>query len=138
MQARELEELVESIRRQKAEGQTVEVKAAHQGCPQKLYDTLSSFSNQDSGGTIVFGLDEKADFALVGVYDLQDLQKTSQSSAIKWNRRCGRYLPLWKWAVQPYAAQKFPAWIFPNVPVTTREEAAQKVLISGLGMPTSP
>lgn len=75
MQARELEELVESIRRQKAEGQTVEVKAAHQGCPQKLYDTLSSFSNQDSGGTIVFGLDEKADFALVGVYDLQDLQK---------------------------------------------------------------
>lgn len=75
MQARELEELVESIRWQKAEGQTVEVKAAHQGCPQKLYDTLSSFSNQDSGGTIVFGLDEKADFALVGVYDLQDLQK---------------------------------------------------------------
>ena len=75
MQARELEELVEAIRRQKAEGQTVEVKAAHQGCPQKLYDTLSSFSNQDSGGTIVFGLDEKADFALVGVYDLQDLQK---------------------------------------------------------------
>ena len=75
MQARELEELVEAIRRQKAEGQTVEVKAAHRGCPQKLYDTLSSFSNQDSGGTIVFGLDEKADFALVGVYDLQDLQK---------------------------------------------------------------
>ena len=75
MQTRELVELVESIRRQKAEGQTVEVKAAHQGCPQRLYDTLSSFSNQDSGGTIVFGLDEKADFALVGVYDLQDLQK---------------------------------------------------------------
>ena len=71
----ELVELVGMIRRQKAEGQTIEVKAAEKGCPQKLYDTLSSFSNQDVGGTIVFGLDEKQDFALVGVYDLQELQK---------------------------------------------------------------
>lgn len=71
----ELIELVSLIQRQKAEGQTLEVKAAEKGCPQKLYDTLSSFSNQDAGGTIVFGLDEKHDFSLVGVYDLQDLQK---------------------------------------------------------------
>ena len=71
----ELIELVSLIRRQKAEGQTIEVKAAEKGCPQKLYDTLSSFSNQDTGGTIVFGIDEKQDFALVDVYDLQDLQK---------------------------------------------------------------
>ena len=71
----ELIELVGLIRRQKAEGQTLEVKAAEKGCPQKLYDTLSSFSNQDVGGTIVFGIDEKQNFALVGVYDLQDLQK---------------------------------------------------------------
>lgn len=71
----ELIELVSLIRRQKAEGQTIEVKAAEKGCPQKLYDTLSSFSNQDMGGTIVFGIDEKQDFALVDVYGLQDLQK---------------------------------------------------------------
>ena len=71
----ELIELVSLIRRQKAEGQALEVKAAEKGCPQRLYDTLSSFSNQDTGGTIVFGLDEKHDFALVGVYDLQELQK---------------------------------------------------------------
>lgn len=75
MLTNELIELVRLIRRQKAEGQSLEVKAAEKGCPQKLYDTLSSFSNQDTGGTIVFGLDEKHDFALVGVYDLQDLQK---------------------------------------------------------------
>ena len=75
MLTNELIELVSLIRRQKAEGQTLEVKAAEKGCPQRLYDTLSSFSNQDTGGTIVFGLDEKHDFALVGVYDLQDLQK---------------------------------------------------------------
>ena len=75
MLTNELIDLVGLIRRQKAEGQTLEVKAAEKGCPQRLYDTLSSFSNQDTGGTIVFGLDEKRDFALVGVYDLQDLQK---------------------------------------------------------------
>lgn len=75
MLTNELIELVSLIRRQKAEGQALEVKAAEKGCPQKLYDTLSSFSNQDTGGTIVFGLDEKHGFALVGVYDLQDLQK---------------------------------------------------------------
>ncbi len=75
MQTRELVELVANVRRQKAEGQTIEVKAVNQGCPQRLYDTLSSFSNQDAGGTILFGLDEAKDFALVGVYDLQSLQK---------------------------------------------------------------
>ena len=76
MLAGELNELVEVIRRRKAEGQTIEIKAAHKGCPQRLYDTLSSFSNQDSGGTIVFGIDETQEFELVGVYDLQDLQKS--------------------------------------------------------------
>lgn len=75
MLTNELVELVGMIRRQKAEGQNIEVKAAEKGCPQKLYDTLSSFSNQDLGGTIVFGIDEKQDFALVGVYNLQELQK---------------------------------------------------------------
>lgn len=51
------------------------MKAAHLGCPEKLYDTISSFSNQNSGGTFVFGLDERDDFRGVGVYDAQDLQK---------------------------------------------------------------
>ena len=71
----ELKELLDKIRNRKCEEQVVEVKAAHKGCPEKLYDTLSSFSNQDSGGTLVFGLDEKQNFAKVGVYDPQDLQK---------------------------------------------------------------
>ena len=71
----ELVELAKLIQRNQAEAQTTEVKAAHFGCPTRLYDTLSSFSNQDSGGTLVFGLDESDDFRAVGVYDLQDLQK---------------------------------------------------------------
>ena len=75
MLTQELIQLASMIMRLKAEGQTIEVKAANKGCPQRLYDTLSSFSNQDTGGTIVFGIDEKQDFEPVGVYDLQDLQK---------------------------------------------------------------
>ena len=75
MLAEELLELVNTTIRQKAESQTVEVKAAHVDCPKRLYDTLSSFSNQDSGGVLLFGLDEKQNFKVVGVYDLQDLQK---------------------------------------------------------------
>ena len=75
MQSTELIELVRKIQSFNCEFQTIEVKAANQGCPKRLYDTLSSFSNQDEGGVIVFGLDEESDFAAVGVYDAQDLQK---------------------------------------------------------------
>ena len=75
MLVEELKELAQSIQKQQAEEQKIEVKAAHIDCPKRLYDTLSSFSNQDMGGILVFGLDEKQNFKTVGVYDLQDLQK---------------------------------------------------------------
>lgn len=75
MQAEELLALAREIKRQRAERQNIELKAANKGCPTRLYDTLSSFSNQDSGGVIIFGIDETSDFEVVGVYDAQDLQK---------------------------------------------------------------
>lgn len=75
MQNYELIELVKKICELKSETQTIEVKSAAQDCPKRLYDTLSSFSNQDDGGVIVFGIDEKSDFRILGVYDAQDLQK---------------------------------------------------------------
>lgn len=75
MQADELLALVKEIGRQKTEKQNIELKAASKGCPNRLYDTLSSFSNQDSGGIIIFGIDENKDYEVVGVYDPQDLQK---------------------------------------------------------------
>ena len=71
----ELKSLISQIELRKSEEQVVEVKSAHKGCPEKLYDTISAFSNQNSGGTLVFGLDEQQNFARVGVYDAQDLQK---------------------------------------------------------------
>lgn len=74
MQENELVDLVLKIRERRAEGQWVEAKAANKGCPEKLYDTLSSFSNQDEGGVLVFGVDEKQGYEVSGVYDAQDLQ----------------------------------------------------------------
>lgn len=71
----ELNDIIKRILDTKAESQTIEIKAAHVGTPKRLYDTLSSFSNQDGGGIIIFGLDEAQEFKPVGVYDLQDLQK---------------------------------------------------------------
>ena len=71
----ELLDLVDSVRKNKAESNFLELKKAHLGSPKRLYDTLSSFSNQDGGGVILFGLDEDNDFEAVGVYDPQDLQR---------------------------------------------------------------
>lgn len=75
MQTEDLKKLVTNIHKIKCESQNIEVKAAEKGCPTRLFDTLSSFSNQDEGGIIVFGLDERDGFSLKGVYDVHDLQK---------------------------------------------------------------
>ena len=71
----ELSELLTQVQNLHAETQTLELKSAAKGCPTRLYDTLSSFSNQDEGGTILFGVDEQAGFVETGVYDAQDLVK---------------------------------------------------------------
>ena len=71
----ELQLLISKVQKRECEERTVEVKSAHLGCPEKLYDTFSSFANQDDGGVILFGLDERAKFQKVGVYDAQELQK---------------------------------------------------------------
>ena len=60
----ELNDLIKQIIKTKAESQTIEIKAAHKVTPKRLYDTLSSFSNT-SGGTIIFGIDEKKDMKLL-------------------------------------------------------------------------
>jgi len=75
MTTEELLEKLKIIQEFKCETQTLEIKAARQGCPKRLYDTLSGFSNQDEGGTIVFGVDEDNDYEECGVYDPQDIQQ---------------------------------------------------------------
>ena len=75
MQPETLKKIVLDIKTLKSETQTIELKSATRGCPTRLFDTLSSFSNQDEGGIIIFGVDETDDYAIKGVYDAQDLQK---------------------------------------------------------------
>ena len=75
MTSEEFHDLLNQIKNMRCETQTLELKSARMGCPKRLYDTLSSFSNQDDGGIIVFGIDEQHDYAQSGVYDAQDLQK---------------------------------------------------------------
>lgn len=87
MTAEELREKLEMIQKIKAETNTLELKSAEKGCPQHLYDSLSSFSNQDEGGIIILGIDEEHDYKEVGVYDPQDIQK-------KINEQCLQMEPI--------------------------------------------
>ena len=75
MLPQELNDYINYIQQIQTETDNIEVKAAHNGCPKRLYDTLSSFSNKSGGGIIIFGLDESKAFFPVGVYDPDDLQK---------------------------------------------------------------
>ncbi len=75
MTVEELKEQLKKVQKMKCESQILELKTAEKGCPKRLYDTLSSFSNQDDGGIIIFGVDESKEYKEVGVYDPQDLQK---------------------------------------------------------------
>lgn len=75
MLSEELKEYVSYIQSIQAETDSIEVKTAHIGCPKKLYDALSSFSNKSGGGIIIFGLSEEDEFEVLGVYNANDLQK---------------------------------------------------------------
>ncbi len=79
----ELAELVKEVIHHKCERQNIELKRAGKGTPEKLYDTLSSFSNQSGGGIILFGIDEKNNYEITGVYDAQDLQTKVASQALQ-------------------------------------------------------
>ncbi|MDR1700162.1 MAG: ATP-binding protein, partial [Lachnoclostridium sp.] len=74
MLAEELKQMVDDVVNLRCEWNTVELKKAEGGTPQRLYDTLSSFSNQMGGGVIIFGIDQENDYDICGVYDPQDLQ----------------------------------------------------------------
>lgn len=78
----ELIKLIEDIQLKKTESNYIEVKSARNGCP-KIFDTLSSFSNQQNGGTIIFGVDENENFNVCGVYDADDLQKKIMEQSLQ-------------------------------------------------------
>lgn len=80
MREEELVNLVKKVQRRQTEFQNVELKAAAAGFPKRIYDTLSSFSNQDDGGVILFGVSEEDDYDAVGVYNVQDAQKKAMEA----------------------------------------------------------
>ena len=83
MTTEELYEILNQIQKIKCETQVLELKSAGKGCPKRLYDTLSGFSNQDEGGIIVFGIDEERNYMETGVYDAQDLQKKIKEQCLQ-------------------------------------------------------
>lgn len=75
MEIEALKELISEVRNLKSERQNVELKSCLGGFPKRIYDSLSSFSNQDGGGIIIFGVNDKPHFDICGVYDVEAVQK---------------------------------------------------------------
>ena len=70
----EIKDIITALQTAKAEINDIEAKAAKEGCPKRLYDTISAFSNK-SGGLIIFGVDEENGYEVCGMYDAANLQK---------------------------------------------------------------
>lgn len=83
MTKEEVLSLAERVKREQSESNTLELKSAKGGTPSRLYDTLSSFSNQDEGGIILFGIDEENGYEICGVYDAHDLQKKVREQCLQ-------------------------------------------------------
>ena len=66
MTREELLELIAAVQRSQGELNDVEVKAAQQGTPQRLYESVSAFANRVGGGVILLGLDENLAFDSAG------------------------------------------------------------------------
>jgi ATP-dependent DNA helicase RecG len=70
----ELHELIRQVQQHRMEPDAIEVKTARGGTP-KVFDSLSAFANRPGGGVILFGLDERQGFAVVGVGNAQRVQE---------------------------------------------------------------
>lgn len=70
--------ILEDLKRFSTDHQHVEVKAAAGGLPRRLWETISAFANTAGGGTLILGVAEEEDFAVVGVHDPK---KSSQDLA---------------------------------------------------------
>ncbi len=72
MEEKEIIDKINKLLKFKSENDTLEVKSASGGFP-KIHDTISSFANT-RGGIIVFGIEEKKNFKVVGVENINELQ----------------------------------------------------------------
>ncbi|MBN1171462.1 MAG: putative DNA binding domain-containing protein [Micromonosporaceae bacterium] len=77
----ELTALVADLRGEGSDTAEVEVKRAAKGFPDSLEPTMSAFANTPGGGIVVFGLDERTDFAATGVYNPAACKSTLAAKA---------------------------------------------------------
>lgn len=63
----DIESTLAALRVRRGDSASVEVKLASGGLPENLDRTVCAFANMPDGGTIMFGIDEREDFRVVGV-----------------------------------------------------------------------
>ncbi len=76
----ELLALIDKVQHHQCEFDEVEVKAAASGVP-RVRESLSAFANHSGGGILLFGLDERSNFAVVGVNNAQQIQEQIANQA---------------------------------------------------------
>lgn len=81
MQESALLALAARVESRRIDEQYMELHAAGKSFPLLLERSLSAFANQDKGGILLFGFDEKHDFSVCGVYDSGDLSKKLYAQA---------------------------------------------------------
>jgi ATP-dependent DNA helicase RecG len=75
-QENRLKEIIQILQAEHSDNRQYEAKVAAKGFPETALKTISAFANTPGGGTLVFGVDENQDFAVVGVYDSKQCQQT--------------------------------------------------------------
>lgn len=80
MDSDEIRRLVSSLRESGYEKGTLEVKAAKEGAPKSLLETISAFANR-KGGVILLGVDERASFKPLKINVKQVLSKVQNMCA---------------------------------------------------------
>lgn len=77
----DIQDLVMMLRAESSDTESVEAKLAAGGVPTDLPPILSAFANRPGGGTILFGLDEKRNFAAHEVFDQKVLKQAMADMA---------------------------------------------------------
>lgn len=78
MKEEEIGPFLEKALSRRFENDNIEYKKAKTDAPDHFYDTLSSFSNT-KGGVLIFGVDEKNDYAVEGVDHPEKIQKSIEN-----------------------------------------------------------
>ncbi|MDR1954067.1 MAG: putative DNA binding domain-containing protein [Clostridiales Family XIII bacterium] len=82
-QKNRLQEIIHILQAEHSDNRKYEAKAAAKGFPATVVKTMSAFANTPGGGTLLFGIDENQDFAVVGVYDSKQCQQALAAYAKK-------------------------------------------------------